>query len=541
MQDTASEAMRPSKADPPPRDEVPALAFADADGAKRWAKSLLITAVTPLYEAVRGQLRALSAADFAPRERATIAEVMREQVAHLHTELARRYAGKPQPAADREVDAMEQALSLWQGLWEQYSACLKPLLEGDVELQGVKAKLLQRGLYVGKQLVIVNGLARRVTPPALWQELHAYYRLAELLDCAVTSVSDDLQPHAVGISCYSTYCHALLLGLADPCAMSVRQIELTDRWLGQWARKMFPYPQQRETEGPVLLVDLDSSVGAWLAAAAPPNPPAAMRFGYPGKLATSVRGRLKRLVAGATPAELQLGHDTSVEGATALLTHLDRRWYQLPSRDADAVIEAVQLTAGGVQAAYFRIGGRTFDRQDPLGRLTFQGAQHLQTLGALTDYDRYKEEAERNWPWERWQGDYAWREASLIRRESTRYRWFLDQLVVVRDDERTRVAYVTRVAYGGPGELAVALSMFAGQPRSIAVRPTSVAFAEELPMPALLLAETDGEKASLIVPPRTFNPSRTLRSMDTGPERKFRLTKLLQRGGDFERVAFEES
>ena len=177
----------------------------------------MITAVTPLYEAVRGQLRALSAADFSPRERATIAEVMREQVAHLHTELARRYAGKPQPAADRELDAAEQAISLWQGLWEQYSACLKPLLEGDIELQGVKAKLLQRGLYVGKQLVIVYGLARRIPPPTLWQELHAYYRLAELLDCGVTAVSDDLMPHAVGISCYSTYCHALLLGLADPC------------------------------------------------------------------------------------------------------------------------------------------------------------------------------------------------------------------------------------------------------------------------------------------------------------------------------------
>ncbi len=89
------------------------------------------------------------------------------------------------------------------------------------------------------------------------------------------------------------------------------------------------------------------------------------------------------------------------------------------------MIEAVQLTAGGVQAAYFRIGGRTFDRQDPLGARRSRRAQHLQTLGALTDYDRYKEEAERNWPWERWQGDYAWRDATLIRRDATRYRWFL--------------------------------------------------------------------------------------------------------------------
>jgi hypothetical protein len=538
MQESASQAQRSPQTPAP--DAVPSLAFADADGAKRWAKSLLITSVSPLYDAVRGQLRALSAADFAPRERATIAEVLRDQVAHLHTELARRYAGKPQPASDRELDAAEQAISLWHGLWEQYSACLKPLLEGDIELQGVKAKLLQRGLYVGKQLVIVYGLARRIPPPTLWQELHAYYRLAELLDCAVTAVSDDLMPHAIGISCYSTYCHALLLGMADPCGLSVRQIELADRWLGQWARKIFPYAQQRETEGPVIVIDLDSAVPGWLAETVPNTPPVSMRFGYPGKLATSVRGRMKRLAAGATPAELQLGHDTSVEGSGALLAHLDKHWYQMPSRDEDAGHEVLQLAAGGVQCAYFRVGGRTFDRQDPLGRLTFQGAQHLQTLGALTDYDRYKEDAEKNWPWEEWPGDYSWKNAVLQRREETRYRWFLDQLVVVRDEERTRLGHVTRVAVGGPHELAMSIALWPGQPRSLAVRPTSIAFAEELPVPALMLGATEEEPASLIVPPRTFNAGRTMRSMETGPERKLRLTKLLQRGGDFERVAFEE-
>ena len=138
--------------------------------------------------------------DFRRASARRIAEVLRDQVAHLHTELARRYAGKPQPAADRELEAAEQAIALWQALWEQYSACLKPLLEGDPELQGVKAKLLQRGLYVGKQLVLVHGLARRVPPPALWQELHAYYRLAEMLDCAVTAVSDDLMPERASAS-----------------------------------------------------------------------------------------------------------------------------------------------------------------------------------------------------------------------------------------------------------------------------------------------------------------------------------------------------
>ena len=186
---TVSPACRGARTD---RRELRALAFADVESAKRWANALPLAERRPRLRTVLGQLRALAAATFPPRERATIAEVLREPVAHLHTELARRYAGKPQPAVDRELEAAEQAIALWQALWEQYSICLKPLLEGDPELAGVKPKILQRGMYVGKQLVLVHGLARRAVPGTLWQELHAYYRLAEMLECAVTAVSDDL-------------------------------------------------------------------------------------------------------------------------------------------------------------------------------------------------------------------------------------------------------------------------------------------------------------------------------------------------------------
>ena len=519
----------------------PPLAFSDPDSALRWAKTLPFLNVAQVYEQVIGQLGAVSAADFSPRERATIAELMREQAMHLHTELARRYAGKPVPAVDRELEAADEALTLWSALWEQYSACLKPLLEGDPELAGVKAKILQRGLHVGKQLLVVHGLARRVPPPSFWQELHAYYRLAEILDCTVTAVSDDLNPHAVGTSCYSMYMHALLMGLADPFSMSVRQIELADRWLAQWARKVFPYDQERETEGPVIVVDLDSASGASLVAATPPEPAASLRFCYPGKLAMSVRGRLKRLSTGANPAELQLGHDVSVEQCVALLTHLDLHWYQRAPEKAPAPPARITLCGGGVPAAYFRVGGRTFDRQDPLGRTSYQGTQHLQTLGALTDYDRNKEEAERTWPWEPWTGRYEWSAAEISRDARGRHRWFLDALCAVNDGERTRLGYVTRVALGANEHLALSLALWQGNPRTMAVRPLSHAFSEDPPMPVILLSETPEEKASAIVPPRTFSPGRLLRSMDAGPERNLKLLRLVQRGADFERVAFEET
>ncbi len=519
-----------------------ALAFSDADSCAAWLRALPLTNIPRHFDAILNQLRRLSEAEVLPRERARIAEVMREPVMFLHTELARRYAGKPQPAADREREAYTQAVALWQALWSQYSACLKPLLESDPELQGVKAKVLQRGLWVGKQLILVHGLARHLPAPAIWQELHAYYRLAEILECAVTAVTDELMPNAIGISCYSTYCHALLLDLADPCAMSVRQIELTDRWLSMWARKVFPYTQQRETEGPVIAIDLDAPVGATLANVGPRHPGEGTRYGYPAKLATSVRGRLKRLSSGANPAELQLGHDVAVEASTTLLSHLDQRWYAGPPRRSGNETNAgLELCVGGLGAAYFRVAGRTFNSQDMLGRLSYQGTQHLATLGALTDYDRDKDDAEKIWAWERWNGTYDWSTATVRRNAAGQHRWHLDQLVLVRDEERVRCGYVTRVALDPRGDLALTIKLWGGAPSATAVRALTSMLVEETPFPSVLLGVTPDEKASLLVPPRTFSASRVVRSLASGPERRFRLTRLLQRGADFERVAFEET
>ena len=520
---------------------VPALLFSDAEGAARWLQTLPLTNVANTCGEVLGQLRALAATELPPRERARIADVLRDRVAVLHTELARRYAGKPQPAGDGDGAAAEQAIVLWQALWEQYSGCLKPLLEGDPDLRSAKAKLLQRGIYVGKQLVLVYGLARRLPPAALWQELHAYYQLAELLDCTGSAVSDPLLPHGLGISCYSTYSHALLLGLADPCAMSVKQIQLTDRWLEMWARKVHATTTPRETEGLLILVDLEGATGATLAGDALPAPAPSLRYAYAGRLATSVRGRLKRLQAGSDPAELQLGHDCSVEQCMTLLSYLDWRWNQPPRQPSVVAPSSLGLCSGGLDAAYYRVGGRTFDRRGPLRPFGSQSARHLASLDALTDYDRGKEQAERTWAWERWEGTYEWREASLVRKGSAHYRWHLEQLVVVRDEERIRAGCVTRIAEDENDDLAITIRLWPGAPKALTLRPLAGALTEAPQMPALLLAETSDDKACLILPPRTFNPSRVLRTADPGQGRRYRLTRLLQRGADFERVAFEQA
>ncbi len=518
---------------------APALAWKDSAAAARWMKELPLSSVGQAHSLLLGQLSALATANLPARERATIAELARDPIAHLHTELARRFAGRPQPAGEGEREAADQAIALWQALWVHYSACLKPLLEGETELQGVKAKLLQRALYVGKQLIAVHGLARRKTPASLWQELHAYYRLAEMLECTTVAVSDPLVPDAAGLCCFSMYSHALLLALADPYAMSVREIELADRWLGLWARKLFPYAQQRDTEGSRVIVDLEGESGAFVAPAPPAQPRSSLRYGYPAKLASSVRGRIKRIAQGATPESLQLGSDVSSSDAAALLAHLDAQWSSVP-RDAQRTkSRAVELASGGPQAAYFRLCGHAFARQDPLGRDNDHPAQYLHSVGGISDFDRRREEAERSWPWEKWYGALAWREARVRHAGGSSYRWFLDQLVVAREDGRARLGWVARVADEGERELTLTVRMWPGDPKTLVLRQRHQDGTEDPPTPAVLLDESPEEPASLVVLPRAFAPNRVLHLGESGSDRAYRLLSILQRGADFERVAFE--
>ena len=102
-------------------------------------------------------------------------------------------------------------------------------------------------------------------------------------------------------------------------------------------------------------------------------------------------------------------------------------------------------------------------------------------------------------------------------------------------------AHLRQLALGADGELDVSLKLWPGAPKTRAMRPFTTTFSEDPPIPSILLGETQEEPATLVVPPRTFTPARTLRSMDAGPERTYKLTRLLQRGADFERVAFDES
>ena len=170
-----------------------------------------------------------------------------------------------------------------------------------------------------------------------------------------------------------------------------------------------------------------------------------MRFGYPGKLATSVRGRLKRLQPGASPAELQLGHDCSVEQCITLLWHLDARWYQIPRRRLERCRR--RRSSSAPAACRPRTSASAAARSS--ARIPRAGcrsrAQQLQTLGAL-DRLRSRPRGRRS---RLGVGALARDATSGARRSScarpnASHRWLLDQLVIAARRRRAFASGTSR-------------------------------------------------------------------------------------------------
>lgn len=512
-------------------------AFDDETGCVSWLSSLPLTNSGFAQELLGDQLQRLAAADIDPLQRVKIAELLREPVLHLHVKLAKRFADRPLPLTAAESQAWQQVLRLWLALWENYSACLRPLLDHDPRMEGWAARTVQRGLFVGKEIVRLYGQARRQPTPEHWEELHAYFRFAEMLEVTSLAVRDKLLPHAEAISCYSTYAHALLLARADPCALTASEWELADRWLQGWSRKFFPDKVFRPSEHVLLVVDLLQGTGLATWEDAPDQSPPSLRYGSPDKLSVSLQQRQKRLRTGTTPAELGLGEEVSAASAERLLNHLYERWCTLSvAQGAPATEQQIAVCGGDLYAIFFRLSGRTFVRENTRDRLSYRSIEAAATFATIAEHDAMRDQAEKDWPWELWIGDLLGFGGSLERRVPGN-RWQLNQLLVAKDASG-RISCGTVSWLGELGStLRMGLKLWPGEAGALILRAASGVTRAEPAVPAITLPGVGREPSSLLLPPRYFQAGRRVETSGAG-KRSFRLVKTLDHGVDFERVAY---
>ena len=420
---------------PPPQDvELRALVFTDAESAKKWAHSLPLTNVALVCETVQGQLKALVRRGVPPRERATIAEVLRDLIAlsaHRARAAVRGQGDSLQSTASSRPPSTRSRCGRGCGsnTRRASSRCSRAIPSSPASRRRSCSVASTSASSSSSSMDSRGGRCRR----RIWHELHAYFRLAEMLECAVTAVSDNLIPNAVGISCYSTYSHALLLGLADPCAMSVKQIELTDRWLAMWARKVFPYARAARNRRPGRAHRPRRRNGRDARAGAPGERRRIDALRLPGK-ARDERARSTEAAA-----------DGRQPGRAAARPRLQRRAVHGAARpprravvsaaaphDGGARRRGVELCAGGLPARIFVSAGARSSERIRRSRCRSRRPSNVQTLAA----GRRLRPRPRGCRTRMAVGALARRarsrDAAICARSDALHRWSLEQLAIVR-------------------------------------------------------------------------------------------------------------
>jgi hypothetical protein len=92
------------------------------------------------------------------------------------------------------------------------------------------------------------------------------------------------------------------------------------------------------------------------------------------------------------------------------------------------------------------------------------------------------------------------------------------------------------------GDLHAGLRLLPGLPRPLAARPTGLNVQQESWIPALGLSAVPALNSppSLVLPSGWFKPKRVI-ELHAEASSKVRLTQLIERGTDFERIAYEQA
>lgn len=497
------------------------LQFMDAATCVDWLESVPLADTTTAHEMVAAQLGLLARTDLALLERLRILEVLYRPAVHLQSELARRFTGRALPLSIVEYSIWNSVLELWQALFAGYATCARSFESGEAAAAHLAPLVALRTIDITGAEMREHHRAYREIPQDLWARLHECFAAAEQHGAAAVRVSDPLDAATPARTPLAAYASILLAQLANPYAMSARQMIVTYRWAAMWspliAIERLPPPPGMTG---VLAVDLN--------VAKPPVPARQMtvapsvRYIVMEALGRTLRRMLMALRDGQLPAGLGLGEDCRQPATERLLTLLYVQWCgagtgQLesshePLEDARACVGfAAVLRQLEAQAEVFRIGASGL--RTTYAPLTEQWNVFSVRSPGFVGVTRGPECDERI------------RHHQLVaikRRSGTGFQLAVTQWLKLEDD----------------GELAIGLRIWAGTPRILRIRiaddDEAVAMAA-IAMPAvpeLRLPET------IVLEPGVFQPGLPIEFAVRGACRA-RLTRLTERGADFERSAYE--
>ncbi len=522
--------------------------FVDPASCKAWLDNVPLSNPGAAQHDFLAQIEEFNKFPTAAANRLGVLESLREAVHFVEVEQAKRFMNRALPMAQAEIAVFEDTADLWEGMRLGYMRCLDAALNGDAAMKAQAALVAQRALAYSGLKMFHYFRAYRQVPSADWRGLHEAYAAAETLEVAEEPVKDFMNRDVQDTSPRVAYARAVLMALASPNELSQRQLTFVAYLLERWASKLEVErePVEEEVGLPPLVVDLAG-------AAAPDRlDPAGVKLAEPRyldtrKLAKSLRNRVGLLRKGESPAKLALGEDCVQPSCEQLLVFLFRQWCQprversSQRRSSETAAEAT----GDIAAIHYYLSGRAFRQPGEEKELTKKQRDEIATFGRIATRDEEEDHAEaKGFALERWRlGDESALGMRLVRAAGEPGRRYAhNQLLAVRlaGAKALMLGQVRWLMLAENNDLHAGVKLLAGLPAPVAVRSAGLNVQQEKYVPALTLTAVAALSAppSLVLPLGWFKPSRVIEVFVDSPLR-VKLVSLMERGSDFERVAYE--
>jgi len=526
--------------------------FRDATACAEWLQTLPLINVGPSHGRLLGEIEELNCFELAVSERLKILELLREPVLFVQAEQAKKFSNRAVPLARPEREILMNVVALWSAFGCGYQHCLQSLggmSAGLIASGGELALACQRALWCASQQIAERFRCYQDISGEDWALLHRLYAFAEERKLPDQQVEHPVHQDQWKTTCMETYVQPLLLHAANPSEHTSRQLGLAARWLDRWgnnARVRRTAPASENGATHPLAVNLAGRSGPQRVQAGDgaASAPDAQRYLDVEELSKSIRSRLALLKKGDAPASLSLGDDVPPQLAEHLLTQLHRQWCEdkpersPPRKSASGTAEL----ATGMGAMHFYITGLPFRQPGEARELTKAQREEIATFGRISTHADDAYAVQNGLALEQWHI----RDESLaglrLERKSGAGRFVHTQLMAVRpDDARHFLLGTTRWLvvdenYG----LKVGMRALPGIPQGIAIRATGLNAMADKYVPALMVSAVPALRTpeSLVLPVGWFRPKRVI-EVYTDKSRQMQLNAVLERGADFERVAYE--
>lgn len=521
--------------------------FIDPASCTTWLEHVPLANVSAAQQELLGQLEEFNRFPTSAANRLATMETLREAVNFVQIEQAKRFTNRALPMAQAEAAAFDATIELWEQMRLGYLRCLEAALGGDAAMRAQSAIVCQRALAYSGLKMFHHYRAYREVPGAEWQAMNEVFARSQELEVSDEPVKDFLNRDVHDTSPRIAYARAALMGMCNPNELAPRQLTFVAYLLERWASKL-EVASQAVVEGegvPPLVADLASG-------GAPGRSEDADDASQPlyldaRKLAKSLRNRVGLLRKGESPAKLALGEDCVQPSCEQLLVFLYRQWCQAKPGRAERRAAAQNVQAcNDLVAIHHYISGRVFKQPVQQTELTQKQRDEIETFGRISTHDEEDFSESHGFQLELWQIRDESAQGMRMQRAagSVGKRYSHGQLVGVKpaDAKNFMLAQARWLMSGENGDLHAGLRVLPGVPTAIALRPTGLNAQNEPYVQALALSAVQAlsAPATLVVPVGWFKPKRVVELLGEAPVR-LRFTELVERGTDFERVAYENA